>query len=50
MIAWKGGSPTKAGVRRTKEALRKDWTCPTCGATLRYYWARCPNDGTQRPE
>lgn len=40
---------TNAGWRRLKAAA-KDWKCPECGANLKHYWLRCPNDGHLRPD
>jgi hypothetical protein len=36
--------------RRFVKERAEDWTCPVCRKALRYYWTRCPNDGTARPE
>jgi hypothetical protein len=40
---------TRAGWRTVKAAA-KDWRCPDCRARLRYFWLKCPNCGTRRPE
>jgi hypothetical protein len=42
---------THAGWRTVNAAQPKeDWVCDNCGKSLRYYWVRCPVDGTPRPE
>jgi hypothetical protein len=41
---------THAGWRTTKQQTKEDWVCETCGKLLRYYWTKCPNDGTARTE
>ncbi len=43
------GGGSHAGWR-TIFAKSRDWRCPNCGASLRYYWTKCPNDGHPRPE
>lgn len=40
---------TNAGWRVVRERP-KDWRCPGCKVTLRYYWSTCPNCGTQRTQ
>lgn len=40
---------TNAGWKRQNEKP-KDWTCPSCGTRLRYFWPACPNDNTRRPD
>lgn len=40
---------THAGWRSVKQRP-KAWTCPSCGAKLKYYWLACPTDKHPRPE
>lgn len=51
-VHWKGGSPSSGGCRMHARLAerRRDWVCPKCKASLRYYWRRCPSCGTRRPE
>lgn len=44
------GGMTGAGTRKVKQQSKKNWTCPSCGASNRYYWLNCPNDGHPRPD
>jgi len=41
---------TNAGWRIVNAQVKDDWTCQSCGKSLRYYWVSCPIDGTRRPE
>lgn len=40
---------TNAGWRVIRERPH-DWKCPKCRRLLRYYWSKCPDDNTRRPD
>lgn len=40
---------TNAGWRSLRDRAA-DWRCPSCSAYLRYYWLKCPNCETRRPD
>jgi rubredoxin len=41
---------TNAGWRKVKMALKRDWRCPSCKASVKYYWTQCPKCGHPRDQ
>lgn len=48
-VSVQGG--TRAGWRKVLPAYAaKFWSCPGCGARLKYHWLRCPTCSHPRPD
>jgi rubrerythrin len=39
-----------SGWKRVRQQVKKDWTCPECGAFARYWWLTCPVCNHPRPQ
>lgn len=41
---------THAGWRTVRMQVRSDWTCPECGARMKYFWRNCVQCKAPRKE